>query len=211
MQARKSIKNIVFDLGGVIINTEADNLSRYLHKLGMNDISWLSGEPFRTITHEFECGSISPENFRQKVCDLGKICLDEPSFDQWWNSMLLDIPTARIRTIEQAKKHYNVYLLSNTNETHYNCFLQQFQSVSSYHSFDDLFEKAYFSHNLHLVKPDKKIFEFVLKAENLNPAETLFIDDNADNIASAQSLGINCCWLERKELTSLFQNGLLVE
>lgn len=211
MQTQKSIKNIVFDLGGVIINTDAGNLGRYLQKLGIKETGWLLSEQFKAITYKFECGDISPESFRQKVCNLAQTSLDEPLFDEWWNSMLLDIPTARIQTIEQAKKHYNVFLLSNTNETHYNCFLQQFQSISSYRSFDNLFEKAYFSHNLHLAKPDKRIFKFVLNAENLNPAETLFIDDNADNIASAQSLGINCYWLNNKDLTSLFYNGLLVE
>ena len=209
MHNNNSIKNIIFDLGGVIINTSMDSSINLLRSKGFNHLERLEGDDFKHIVREFECGNLSFEDFHKHIEALANLNIDIATFTDCWNSILLDIPRSRLATLEQVKKNYNIFLLSNTNETHYRCFLKQFQELTGNRSFDDLFVKAYFSHEIHLAKPDKKIFEFVLDAQNLNPYETMFIDDNADNIAAAQSLGISCRWINNIDINNLFYNGLL--
>ena len=55
---------------------------------------------------------------------------------------------------------------------------------------DDYFDRLYFSCDLRMMKPDPAIFQYVLDAEGLDPAETLFIDDSPRNTEAAVRLGI---------------------
>ena len=48
-------------------------------------------------------------------------------------------------------------------------------------------------------KPDREIFEYVLKDCRALPAETLYIDDTIDHIKSAESLGIHVYHLQAPE------------
>ena len=80
--------------------------------------------------------------------------------------------------------------MSNTNQIHYNAFSEAYRKQINDGNLDDLFIKAYYSFELGLRKPSKEIFETVLKNENLNAAETLFIDDSEENIEAAKSVGL---------------------
>ena len=97
----------------------------------------------------------------------------------------------RIHFLEKLKSNYNIYLLSNTNITHLRSVQHKIKRIYPTLDFESLFNKMYFSHDIHLRKPDPKIFEFVLNDASLLPHECLFIDDKIENIEAAQSLGIN--------------------
>jgi hypothetical protein len=113
----------------------------------------------------------------------------DQEIDGAWNALLFDIPAERIKVIEEVKKNYKILLLSNSNEIHYDLYVRDLQLRFGYREFDELFDKAYFSFDLHLAKPDPDIYEFVMYQHKLKPEETLLIDDRTDNI-EAMKVGV---------------------
>ena len=205
------IKNIIFDLGGVILDIDEKVVYRELEKMGI-DIQQLSrSKEFMEIISKFDIGVYTAPTFRKKVkAYLGLEKMTDQKFDSIWNAMLLDIPRERIEAMEKIKKHYKIFLMSNTNEIHYDLYVRDLQLRFGYNEFDELFNKAYFSFDIHLEKPDPRFFELILDHEHLVPEETLFIDDTAKNIATAKALGLQTYHISREELVrNLFDNGVL--
>ena len=205
------IKNIIFDLGGVILDIDEKVVYKELGKLGI-DINELShSKEFMDLLSKFDTGIYTAPTFRKKVkMLLGLEKMTDQKFDSIWNAMLLDIPRERIEAVEQIKKHYKIFLMSNSNEIHYDLYIRDLQLRFGYDEFDKLFHKSYFSFDIHLEKPDPRFFELILDHEALVPEETLFIDDTENNIKVARSLGLHTYHISREELVrNLFVNGVL--
>ena len=207
------IKNIIFDLGGVILDIDENIVYKELEKMGINTLELARSKEFMDIMSKFDTGIYTAPTFRKKTkALLGLEKMTDQKFDAIWNSMLLDIPRERIEAIEKVKKHYKIFLMSNSNVIHYDLYVRDLQLRFGYHEFDELFNKSYFSFAEHLEKPDPRFFELILDHEGLLPEETLFIDDTASNIRAAQSLGIHTYHISREELVrNLFENGILKE
>ena len=110
-----------------------------------------------------------------------------------WNAMLLQIPPQRFEMLSRLKEKYHVYLLSNTNKTHVDWVDGYLKTVYGFsiQDFDKrFFHKSYYSHLIHLRKPNDNIYEFVLQDAGIKAENTLFIDDNAHNIEGAKRLGL---------------------
>ncbi len=208
-----NIENIIFDFGGVVLDIDPNLTIKEFNKLGFTDFEKLNSSFFiNDIVKKFEKGIFTPEVFRNKLRDFLKIDVTDQQIDEAWNALLFDIPRERIEVIEQVKKHYPVYLLSNSNEIHYDLYVRDLQLRFGYREFDDLFTKAYFSFDLHLCKPDPDIYEFVIYQHALKPETTLFIDDKKENIATAKSLGLKTYLLTSPErIRDMFNDGLLKE
>lgn len=184
------LKAIIFDLGGVIIDLHEHRTVKYFAQL--------SGKPedkIRAIIQlpafqQFEKGLISENDFRDAARDSLNESASDEQIDQGWNAMLGEIPHARIDLLRSLADKYELYLLSNTNTIHYRAFLKIVKDTIGQDSFEGFFDKAYYSHQIHMRKPDTEIFEWVLAQNNLQPAEALFLDDNAMNIEGAQRVGI---------------------
>ena len=112
-----------------------------------------------------------------------------------WNSILKDFPLYRLEFLENLKEKYHLFLLSNTDSIHIQRFKENV-GKQFYDRFFNSFKKMYYSYEMKMRKPDVEIYEFVLKEQNLNPSETLFIDDRQDNIESAAALGIQVWHLQ---------------
>ena len=207
------IKNIIFDLGGVILDIDESIVYKELEKMGFTTSELSHSKEFMEIMSKFDTGIYTAPTFRKKVkAYIGQEKMTDKRFDAIWNSMLLDIPSERIKAIEKVKKHYKIFLMSNSNEIHYDLYVRDLQLRFGYREFDELFNKSYFSFAEHLEKPDPRFFELILEHERLLPEETLFIDDTAENIKAAQSLGIRTYHIRRDELVrNLFENGVLKE
>ena len=207
------IKNIIFDLGGVILDIDETIVYKELEKLGIKTLELAHSKEFIDLMSKFDTGIYTAPTFRKKakaLLGLGK--MTDKRFDAIWNAMLLDIPRERVEAIEKIKKHYKIFLMSNTNVIHYDLYIRDLQLRFGYNEFDELFNKSYFSFAEHLEKPDPRFFELILDHEGLQPEETLFIDDTAANIKVAQSLGIRTYHISREELVrNLFSNGVLKE
>ena len=207
------IKNIIFDLGGVVLDIDENIVYKELEKMGISTSELAHSKEFMDIMSKFDTGIYTAPTFRKKTkAILGQEKMTDQKFDSIWNSMLLDIPRERIAALEQIRKHYKIFLMSNSNEIHYDLYVRDLQLRFGYNEFDELFNKSYFSFAEHLEKPNPRFFELILDHEHLLPEETLFIDDTAENIMVAKSLGINTYRISREELVrNLFENGVLKE
>lgn len=206
-----NIKNIIFDFGGVILDIDPQLTVNEFTKLGFTDLNKVFTPEFTNdIIGKFERGILTPEVFRKKIKAFLEIDITDQQLDYAWNSLLYDIPAERIEIIEKVKKNYQIFLLSNSNEIHYDLYVRDLQLRFGYREFDELFHKAYFSFDLHLLKPNPEIFEFIINQHGLISGETLFIDDNTENIEAAKKLGMKTHQLNKPErVRDIFKDGVL--
>ncbi len=207
----EKIKNIIFDLGGVVLDIDEGIIVKELEKMDISIKELFHSEEFNDVMSKFDTGIYTAPTFRKRMKALiGQEKMTDQRFDAIWNSMILDIPRERIEAIEKVKKHYKIFLMSNSNVIHYDLYVRDLQLRFGYNEFDELFNKSYFSFAEHLEKPDPRFFELILDHEGLLPEETLFIDDTEANVKVAQSLGIRTYHISRDELVrNLFENGVL--
>jgi putative hydrolase of the HAD superfamily len=138
---------------------------------------------------KYERGQATSEEFIQAISASVTHKVTSGQIIDAWNALLLDFPSKRVELLQQLRSDYRLFLLSNTNQIHFEKYTQQFQAIYGY-PLESLFEKMWFSHQIGLSKPDTAVFEFVLKDKNLNPAETLFIDDTLMHVEAARKSGI---------------------
>ena len=208
------INSIIFDFGGVILDIDTRLTVEALKDLGFKDWDKLdTPEFYREVIFPLEKGEDSPEVFRNKMRNFLKMDLADAAIDTAWNALLFQLQGDRIRLLESARTHYNIFLLSNSNIIHYYEFVKDLSTHFGYSRFDELFHKAYFSFQLQLIKPDRKIYDFVIQDQQLDPTRTLFIDDRLDNIEGARLTGLKTRHLTNGDrLTDLFdEQGILKE
>jgi glucose-1-phosphatase len=199
----KTIKNIIFDLGGVIMNLDVPKTIRALHKIGIEKIVNNTGHNYHhSFFYDFEVGAITEEQFLESLQKLSKKKLSFSEIKEAWNEMILDIPADRINFIKDLKKEYNVFLLSNTNGIHQLKYLSEFEEKYKY-KFNSLFQRVYYSHEIGIRKPDRKVFQFILEDSRLIPEETLFVDDSLENINSAYKSDINTFHIKNYNIKSI--------
>jgi putative hydrolase of the HAD superfamily len=178
------IKNIIFDLGGVILNIDYFKTEKAFVDLGVHNFATLYSQFHATnLFKNLETGKISPDSFIDELQHFAPNVSRE-NIIKAWNAMLLDIPAGRLEFLKDLKKRYRTFLLSNTNSIHYDAFQE---IVGDPELLDSCFEKAYYSHDMGLRKPEREIYERVIFESGLNPAETLFIDDSPANVEGALS------------------------
>ena len=188
----KIIKNIIFDLGGVIINIDFKSTQRAFEELGISNFDSLySHSKQNGLFDDFETGKISAVHFREQIRTISGKNIDDKSIDDAWNAMLLDIPIERIKLLEQLKQKYKTFVLSNTNEIHIDAFSQQIENNIGLSHFNSLFNNIYYSNEIGLRKPESAIFNKVLTDSQLKAEETLFIDDSIQHIEGAIKTGIH--------------------
>lgn len=186
-----SIKNIIFDLGGVIINIDyakgTNALAAYAKPGTQVDFSQKAQSELFDL---YERGDISSAEFRDGLRQEYQIEATDAQIDEAWNSLLLDIPAERIELLRALGKKYRLFLLSNTNAIHMTGFNKIVEDSFGIPSLDELFEKPYYSHLVRMRKPGTEVFERILAENNLKKEETLFIDDSIQHIEGAKKVGI---------------------
>lgn len=186
----KNIKNIIFDFGNVLLNINPALTAEAFKKLGIKDESdFFGGRSSIELMVKYERGQATSEEFIQAISASVSDKVTSDQIIDAWNALLLDFPSKRVDLLKQLKSDYRLFLLSNTNQIHFEKYTQQFQAIYGY-PLESLFEKMWFSHQIGLSKPDTAVFTFVLKDKNLNPAETLFIDDTLMHVEAARKSGI---------------------
>ena len=187
----KNIKNIVFDLGGVLVDLDFKSAINGLQKAGFANVKeQLQAFDREGIFQKFELGEMTAEEFRSAIRENSTVTLTDEEVDALWNLMLLEIPREKLELILDLRGKYMVYLLSNTNSIHWDYVCK---NAFNYRGFrvSDYFEKTFLSFEVHLAKPDKAIFERMLEDANLLAEETLFIDDSEANCKAAAEVGIH--------------------
>ncbi|NND15043.1 MAG: HAD family phosphatase [Eudoraea sp.] len=186
------IDSIIFDFGDVFINLDKPATMRELQKLGVREI------PAVLYEHHlrYEQGLISTSAFVATAMDILP-GLEANALISAWNAILLDLPTERIDFLKtlRGNENYRCFLLSNTNELHIQyCFQNLGSDLMT--EFFGLFDKVYLSHEINMRKPEPEIFQKVISENQLNPKNTLFIDDSLEHIEGAKSVGLQTWHLQ---------------
>lgn len=203
------VRNILFDFGGVFLDIDFSLTFQAFQKLTPKpfaDVFPLGfGDP---LLLELETGQISPGQFRDGLRERLAINCSDEALDYAWNALLLSIPDSRVELIKKVAHNYRIFLLSNTNIIHYQEYNGTFKKHWG-HDFDQLFEKAFWSHELKLRKPDLACYQQVIKMAGIEASETVFIDDSRQNIDGALQAGLRAVHL-RSEVAELFdEKGFL--
>jgi glucose-1-phosphatase len=186
-----SIKNIIFDLGAVLIDVDYHKTANAFKNLGVANFDEMYSQyTANPIFEQLEMGLISEEEFYTLFNKSLQFPLLEEEIKFAWNEILLRWRKESVVFLGEINQRYNIYLLSNTNIIHQTAFFKTLQTEVGLPTINHFFKKAYYSHEVHLRKPNKNIFEFVLQDAELEPSQTLFIDDSYNNIATAKQMGI---------------------
>jgi len=195
-----NIRNIILDLGGVILESDVDATVREFNALGFprmeNIEAVLSKYDF---FNDFETGIISTEEFISKFMEVPDNKVSRENVLNAWNAMIRGFRADNIKLLQELLKNYRLFLLSNTNaihEIHYNNQLKEDHGIEN---LDRIFDKVYYSHDLKMRKPDPEIFRYVLDDQQFSPEDCLFVDDTLMHVESARSVGIRAYHLAPPE------------
>jgi HAD superfamily hydrolase (TIGR01549 family) len=185
------IKNLLFDLGGVLLNIDYHKTADAFKKLGVTKFDELySQADANDLFEALETGKITEADF---YTTLQQYCNPDTSKEQIeaaWNSMLLNFRIESLDWLKSLNGQYNIFLLSNTNSIHLKAFNKIFEEQVNQKTLDDYFIKAYYSHNIQMRKPYPETYHFVLNDAGIKAEETLFIDDSINNIEGAKLAGL---------------------
>ena len=200
-------KNIIFDLGGVLLNIDFQKSTDAFKSMGIEDFEDMFSQ-FKAdeLFEKLETGNLTETDFYSAIKKRTKLAITDIEIDSAWNALILNFRTESLEFLEKLSQNYKLYLLSNTNGIHLKFFKNLFTKETGKLLLDAYFIKAWYSSEIGLRKPGTKIFEFVLQQEKLKAAETLFIDDTLSNIETAQKMGFKTHHLlptERIELLEI--------
>lgn len=205
-----TLKNIIFDYGNVIFEINFKQVQQSFQNIGIQNIeTFFAHKNHNSLFDDFETASISPAQFRTGIkAAANNSKLSDEEIDAAWNSLLIGVSGNNHQILMEVKKKYRTFLLSNNNEIHYNWIMKYLKETFNIQNYDNFFEKAYFSQLMRLRKPNVNIFEQVIKENNLNPEETLFIDDSPQHIAGAKKAGLQTLLMDvhPSELESFLHN-----
>lgn len=206
-----TIQNIVFDLGGVLLNIDYRRTENAFVDLGLNQFPQLYTQFYSNhLFSDLETGKIGPQDFEKALIRESGMDLRPDQIRSAWNAMLLDLPAERLELLYRLKDRYRLFLLSNTNAIHYEHFTAYVRQTYGLDSLDSLFDRAYYSHIMGLRKPFAETYRYVLDREGLNASECLFIDDTRPNLSGAQEAGMHTHWLETgQSVLDLFEGDRL--
>jgi putative hydrolase of the HAD superfamily len=209
MKHFKNITTLIFDLGGVLINLDINQCIRNFKQLGLENFEqYLSNFGQSGFFLQFEKGQIGVEKFREEIRKLTSNTLSDSQIDDAWCSFLCDIPSEKLKMLEQLKKKYRLLLLSNTNPLHIEISAaNEFSKTGK--TMSDYFDKCYFSYEMKMAKPDEEIFQALLDNEQVSANECLFLDDGQKNIDQAAKLGIQTYLVKEKEDLSWLASSLV--
>jgi FMN phosphatase YigB (HAD superfamily) len=188
----KNYKNIIFDLGGVLLNIDYHKTVNEFQKFTDKDVDKFYGQHAQYEFFDlYETGKISTDEFRRSIKETLDLKASNDDIDDAWCAMLLDFPRHRYDFLKKIAKHKRIFLFSNTCAIHKEVFDKIILDQLGENNFESIFESAYFSHLLGHRKPHPEGFEHILKENNLSKEDTLFIDDSIGHIRGAESIGLN--------------------
>ena len=188
-------KNIIFDLGGVILDINMQKALDGFAALGLtqSELRFDKGET-ADLMHRYQLGHFATDEFCRLVAAKCNPGTTPEQVALAWNSICIGIPERKLNAIKALKQRANVYLLSNTNDLHWQYCLDHWFNAGG-NRCEDFFDKVFLSQEMHLEKPHVEIFEQVIKTidagRGSETSDTIFLDDNIDNVNAAKNCGIH--------------------
>jgi len=202
MWDNKKIKNIIFDLGGVLFDINYRSTVDAYAKIGfLNFDEAYSQANQNKWFDDFEIGQISNSDLRNYLRTKLPTGISDEEMDKAWNAMLIGMPDFKFTTLSALQPHFKLFLLSNTNSIHLPEVKRMIELQTPGKRLEDYFIKTYYSNEIHRRKPDATTFQFVLDEQQLLAEETLFLDDSIQHIEGAASIGINTILITKENNT----------
>ena len=206
------IENIIFDLGGVIIDIDPQITIGKLESLNKSGKPLAPRMEYAEFLNQFEIGKISNQEFYQTINNLCEIEQSHSLIEEAWNSMLLDIPQKRIDKLYQLRKTFRIFLLSNTNAVHLMKLRDILDQTMGFNDFEEIFDTTFYSHLIGKRKPDLECYHHVINEKDIMSGKTLFVDDSLANVEGARKAGLKSVHLlPGVDITELFENGRIAK
>ena len=185
-------KNIIFDLGGVLVGLDGERCIDAFVRLGCREVvRYVELHQTEDLFFDIELGNISTHDFCDEVRRISGRTAADADIVAAWNALLTDIPDHKKQLLLDLRAQgKRVFLLSNTNDMHWTHTVEHLLPMGPWGA-SDYFEQTFVSYEMHLAKPSEEIFHEVLRQTGVKAGETLFIDDNRDNIEAARRVGIH--------------------
>ncbi len=181
---KPKIQAVIFDLGNVLINYDVHKAARRFSKAGaVSQFSIWSHFFLSHFERAYTRGEISSKEFYQEACRVFKKPIPYRLFKHYWNDIFWENP-GMDRLLKKIKRHYPLYLISNTNAMHFNHLKKHFKILRH-------FKRKFPSHEVKARKPELRIYKRVLKKIKLQPEETVFIDDMKSFVRAAKRAGMH--------------------
>ncbi len=184
------IENVIFDLGGVVIDLDRDRAVRALEKLGLEGADEMLGlygqkEPFLGL----ETGETPAGEFFDIMRARMKPGVTDKEITAAFNEFLVELPVKRLEMLRRMRMAgYRIFMLSNTNPVMFNSWIDRaFRQEGG--SVNDYFDGIVVSYEELMCKPNVAIFENLMRRYGLNPSQTLMLDDSEKNCRAAAEAG----------------------
>ena len=178
-------KALIFDLGKVVFDLSFDRVFQSWSDASGKHFEGIKSKfVFDMLLDQFEQNAITAKDFRTTVSNRLGLQLSDEDFDQGWCNLYLDIYEGIDDLLAELKANYKLVALTNTNVIHNDTLRAKYANTLQH------FEHIFSSHEMGTRKPDKESYETVLTYLQCQPEETIFLDDNPDNIEGARQLGI---------------------
>lgn len=186
-----TIRNIAFDLGGVVVALSYEQAVKRFEELGLKDARQrLDAFEQRGIFGDLESGRITAEDFRRELSVLIGRELTMEKCGTAWQGYVDHVPERNLKALLSLRaRGYKVCLLSNTNPFIMQWALNDFDGEG--HPISDFFDALYLSYECQVMKPRREIFEMMLRGQESLPEETLFVDDGPRNVETASAMGMH--------------------
>ena len=175
------IKNIIFDVGGILFDDSKKNIEKLLNKNCDIIYKLAYGKGFKDCL----LGNKTIDEYIYTMSNYKEF--DDIKYILQKNNLPKSYPLIieNYQYIKSLKeKEFNLYLLTNITR-------ESFEYVNETIKIDDIFLGGVYSYMEHVVKPDLKIYELIIKKFNLKKEETIFFDDKEKNVKAAINCGIS--------------------
>lgn len=204
------IKNLLFDLGGVIMDIEKERCVQAFSALGLADAPSYFGEYSQKGAFlKLEEGTISVARFHETMRrDIGAPVTDS-DIDAAFCRFLIGIPPSRLADLRSLRHNYRIYMLSNTNPIMWTSKIRD-EFTHEGLTREDYFDGIVTSFEAKALKPSPDIFRYAVTTLGINPAETIFLDDSQRNLDAAAALGFGTLLVRpgQEFITLLAEKGI---
>ncbi|MCD8288022.1 MAG: HAD family phosphatase [Porphyromonadaceae bacterium] len=197
---RTDIEAVFTDFGGVLLQLEFERCFKEFSQLGAvgpNEVLFRSPE-FITAMQNLEAGRIEKDVFFDFLRKILHIQTDNHRIEEAWNLLIGIVPIYKLQLLREIRKHYRLYMVSNTNAPHFD-YTRQVLFRDEGLTVDDYFDKIYVSHEIHALKPNDDFYRKVIEDSKEDPSKSIFIDDLEANIQGAKRAGFHAYLIDPEE------------
>ena len=183
-------------MGGVIVDVHRDRAVNNFKAIGVNDADLLiDSYHHKGIFLDIENGNINADEFCRLLCEHTGKNIPREDIEIAWRSIIEPPPEYKLEYLQELRKDYKVFLLTNNNPI-IMAWACSPGFTESGNALSDYFDKLYISYQMKCTKPDLKIYKMMIDDSKMNPAESLFIDDSPKNINAAKECGLQVCLVQ---------------